>query len=116
MIIVMIRRFVRPDREGQFLTDYRASQPNNPAFLGETLTRLSEDTGLPPGLRSLELSAPSCVTYLNIARWESWSDFLSAFPKSAEGGGFDPDVETAPRERAVFEVKAETVLRQSAER
>src|SRR6266446_4061347 len=53
MVIILIRRFVKPDKETEFLENYRAQQPlNNPAFIGETLTRLVDSSSLPGGLRS----------------------------------------------------------------
>ena len=103
MVIIMIRRFVRPDREVEFLASYRAQSPTaNPAFRGETLTRVSDDTLLPPGLRGLPLNGPTCVTYINIAEWDSWEAFTGQFDVS--GIAFDPDIETAPRQRVVLDV------------
>src|SRR5712691_341644 len=64
MVIILIRRFVKPDKETEFLENYRAQQPlNNPAFIGETLTRLVDSSSLPGGLRSFALGEPSSVTY-----------------------------------------------------
>lgn len=103
MVIVMIRRFVRLDKEADFLQSYRDQKPvNNPAFKGETLTRASDDAALPPGLTNLQLRGEGCVTYINIAKWDSWQAFNAHFDPQV--GVFDPKIETAPRERAVFEV------------
>jgi len=103
MIVVLIRRFVRPDKEKEFLASYRAQKPtDNPAFKGETLTRVCDDSKLPPGLRSLVLNGPACVTYINIAKWDSWDAFAKQFDVNAVGS--DPDIETAARQRMVLDV------------
>lgn len=104
--VIMIRRFVRPDREQEFLASYRAQKPTgNPAFKGETLTKVSESPELPAGLRGLALNGPSCITYLNIAHWDSWEAFADQFDVS--GMGFDPETETAPRQRLALDVMIE---------
>lgn len=103
MVIVMIRRFVRSDKELEFLEKYRADAPSqNPAFRGETLTKVCDEASLPAGLRGLALNGPGCVTYLNVARWDSWGAFAEQFDVS--GVGFDPDTETAARQRIVLDV------------
>jgi hypothetical protein len=105
MVIILIRRFVKPDKEAEFLQNYRAQQPlNNPAFMGETLTRLINDSSLPGGLRSFALDQPPAVTYLNVARWQSWEAFAEHFADQLASGSFNPEIETAPRQRAVVEV------------
>jgi hypothetical protein len=110
MVIILIRRFVKPDKETEFLENYRAQQPlNNPAFIGETLTRLVDSSSLPGGLRSFALGEPSSVTYLNVARWQSWEAFAAQFAEQVSSSiGFDPEIETAPRQRAVLEAIADT--------
>lgn len=106
MVIVLIRRFVRTDREKEFRDTYLAQQPTqNPAFMGETLTRVSDDAAVPAGLRSLFLGEPGCVTYLNVAKWASWQAFADAFDA---GVAFDPEIETAPRQRTVLDVVLDT--------
>ena len=108
MVIILIRRFVRADRVEHFLDTYRRQTPiNNPAFGGETLTRASADTRLPPGLRGFSLSAPGSVTILNIAKWDSWEAFAEEFAAQLQEEtehGFDAEIETAPRQRIVLEV------------
>lgn len=107
MVIILIRRFLRPDKEEEFLAAYRARKPiDNPKFRGETLTRVGSAPDIPPGLRSLALNGPACVTYLNVSKWESWEAFAQQF--DITGAGFDPDMETAPRQRMVLDVMAET--------
>src|ERR1043165_299031 len=104
-VVILIRRFVRADREDKFLEAYRAQKPtSNPAFRGETLTKANAFEGLPPELQGLQLSGSGCVTYLNIARWDSWKEFAKEFAKQLSGAGYDPEIETAPRERAVLGV------------
>lgn len=109
MVIILVRRFVRADKEAEFLKSYRAQQPlQNPAFISETLTRVVEDTALPGGLRSLPLNGISCVTYLNVAHWQSWEAFAEQFADAlASASGFDAEIETAPRQRAVLHVISE---------
>ena len=104
MVIILIRRFVKPDKEAEFLEKYRAQQPlNNPAFMDETLTRLVDNPSLPGELRSFNLSQPLCVIYLNVARWQSWEAFAAHFADQL-ASNFDPEIETVPRQRAVLEV------------
>jgi hypothetical protein len=104
MVIILIRRFIRPDKEAEFLENYRAQQPlNNPAFIDETLTRLVDNSSLPGELRGFALGRPSCVTYLNVARWQSWEAFAEHFAEQLSSS-FDAETETARRQRAVLEV------------
>src|SRR5215831_14354317 len=57
MVVILIRRFVRADKEDEFLRNYLAQKPlENPEFLGETLTRVSDATGMPAGLRGFALN------------------------------------------------------------
>lgn len=103
MVIILIRRFIRPNKVPEFLEKYRAQQPlNNPAFLGETLTRVVDNAVLPKALRTFPLSGPSCVTYLNVANWQSWEAFVKQFADQLDSS-FDPEIETAPRQRAVLD-------------
>jgi hypothetical protein len=105
MVIILIRRFVKLDKEAEFLESYRAQQPlSNPAFKGETLTRLVDGSSLPAGLPSFALGEPSSVTYLNVARWQSWEAFAEHFADQLASGSFNPEIETVPRQRAVVEV------------
>jgi len=105
MVIILIRRFIRPDRVEKFLETYKAQKPvENAAFKGETLTRVVDDSSLPAGLRSFALGGPSSVTYLNVAKWESWEAFAKQFAAQIDAGSFDAEIETAPRQRAVLEI------------
>lgn len=102
MFIIMIRRFVRPDREREFLEAYRADLTNHPDFLGETLTKVSNDAAIPSPMSSLFSDAPPSLAYVNIARWKSWESFAGQCRMTP--GWFDPEIEVAARERAVLEV------------
>ncbi len=103
MVIILVRRFVRSDREKQFLASYRDQAPiDDPAFAGETLTRLNDSADLPTSMKSLPIGAAHCVTYLNIAKWASWSAFERHFAKMPSG--FDPEIETAPAQQAVMNI------------
>jgi hypothetical protein len=101
MVIIFIRRFIRLDKEELFLQGYKDQTPfDNPAFRGETLTKVNSSAELPPRLRSMELAGPDCATYLNIAMWDSWEAFADHFLKNPDD--LDGEIETAPRERAVL--------------
>jgi len=53
MVIFLIQRCARPNKEAEFLESYRKEAPiENPDFIGETLTRLSKED-LPEPMRSL---------------------------------------------------------------
>ncbi len=70
MVIVLICRCVKPDREAEFLASYRAQKPP-PAtvgFIDETLTKIANPATLPEPMRSLPIECENCLTYLNIAR------------------------------------------------
>ena len=103
MLIILVRRFVRPQRLKQFLASYRDQAPiDDPAFLGETLTRLNDSADLPKDMKSLPLGAPNCLTFLNIAKWRSWEAFEKHF--SSAPFGFDPEIEAAPAQQAVMTI------------
>jgi hypothetical protein len=53
-------------------------------------------------MRGLALNGSACVTYINIAKWDSWEAFSKEFDTSKPG--FNPDIETAPRQRAILDV------------
>lgn len=107
MVIVLIRRFIRQDKEKDFLASYGARPSiENPAFRGETLTRVDSTPDLPAGLRSLALNGMGCVTFINASRWTSWSAFAQQF--DITGMGFDPEMETAARQRTVLDVMFDT--------
>jgi hypothetical protein len=103
MVIILIRRFIRFDREQEFLQSYRRQAPNDdPAFHGETLTKVNDGPHVPGDMKSLSLRSPNCLTYLNVARWDSWNACREHFAKA--GVGFDPHIETAPAEQSVLDV------------
>lgn len=69
MVIIVIRRFVRPDRVDEFIAAYQKQSPiNDPAFRGETLARGSERNSLPPALRRLVADETAGVNiYLQVS-------------------------------------------------
>jgi hypothetical protein len=107
MVIIIIRRFVRPDRVDAFIENYRKRAPiNNPAFKGETLARASERSSLPASLRRLVADDAEGVTVINIAKWDSWSAFESQFADELAReavGAFDREIETAPSQRLLLD-------------
>jgi hypothetical protein len=102
MRIVIIRRFVRPDREREFLDDYYSKISKHGAFKGETLTRVATDDDLPAGLTNLFAPVEGCITYLNIARWEEWQPFVGHC--GVTENDMDPDFEVKPRQRIVLDI------------
>ena len=101
MVIVLIRRCVKRDKDEEFLESYNREKPNYPGFIEETLTRLVTLDDLPELMRSLPIGCDDCVTYLNVARWRSAKEFKEHFnPKTMH----DPDIECSDRLRAVFEI------------
>ena len=105
MYVIIIKRFVRLDREEEFLRAYRNDRTSHSDFLGETLTKLSVDEGIPETMASLFSPDPECATYLNIARWKRWDSFVGLCDMTP--GWYDEDIEVAPRERAIFEIVEE---------
>ncbi len=108
MVIIIIRRFVRPDKIDGFIEAYKKQAPvNNPAFKGETLARASERSRLPESLRRLVADDTDGITVINIAKWESWSAFEAQFAEEIareKTGAFDPALETAPSQRMLLDV------------
>ena len=102
MVIVLIRRCVRADRENEFLQTYHRQKPSHPDFIEETLTRVLPGDHLPEPMRSLSLGCPGgCVTYVNVARWKSAESFEAYFkPQTTHDASF----ECADRLRAVLDV------------
>jgi hypothetical protein len=102
MIVVLIRRCVKADRETDFIKSYNREKPTHPGFIDETLTKLDSSKDLPEPMRSLSMGCPlGCITYLNIARWRSAKDFEEAFkPRTMH----DPETECSDRQRAVFDI------------
>ena len=112
MFIIAIRRFVRPDREQEFLAAYRDDRTRHPDFCGETLTKLSGDEAIPPAMATLFTARPGCLTYVNIARWANWNSFVDQCEMSPNS--FDTEIEVAPRERVVLEVVEEVPAAEKA--
>lgn len=103
MVIILIRRCVRPDKVAEFLASYEADSPKGrKGFQRESLTRVNTASELPEALRNYGVAEPDCVTFLNVAEWDSWEDFEEAFHPSVDF--FDKSIETAPRARAVLNV------------
>lgn len=104
MVIVLIRRCVKKDKEAEFVANYKSQKPiDNTAFLGEDLTRLSDPAGLPDAMRSLSIGdcGQDCVTYLNIAKWNSAEEFKAHFkPETTH----DPEIECCDKLRATFDI------------
>jgi hypothetical protein len=108
MVIIVIRRFVRPDRIEAFIEAYQKQAPvENPAFKGETLARATNRDHLPENLRRLVADDTGGVTVINVARWESWAAFASHFADELAGeavGAFNAEIETAPSQRLLLDV------------
>jgi heme-degrading monooxygenase HmoA len=101
MVIVLIRRCVKREKEAEFLANFNREKPNHPDFIDETLTKVSEATDLPEPLRNLPIAGDDCVTYLNVARWKSAAAFNEHFkPRKMH----DPETEVSDRLRAVLEI------------
>lgn len=100
MVIVMIRRCVKRDKEGDFLASYKGQKPDHPDFIDETLTKINNSSELPEPLRSWSIDCGDCVTYVNIARWKSVKSFEAHFkPKTMH----DPKIECSDRIRVVLD-------------
>lgn len=101
MVIVLIRRCIKPDMVKPFLEKYQREKPNHPGFICETLTKLRLEN-LPEPMRGLAygIGCEGCVTYLNVAHWKSAEAFEDHFKPQTM---YDPDIECSPRLRAVFE-------------
>lgn len=107
MIVLLIRRYARPDREAEFLRLFAAQRPvGNPDFLGETLTRIGDGATLPSAVPALLTPVADAVNYLNIARWRSLAAFERQFAAQlAAPGGYDPEIELRRGEIAVLEIE-----------
>jgi hypothetical protein len=104
MVIILIRRCVKPGKEEAFLADYRNNRPNHAGFIRECLTKLSSSETIPEYMRSLpidEWKCGECVTYINVALWKDVESFMNNFEgKTAPS----PDFECQDRLRIAFEV------------
>jgi hypothetical protein len=105
MVIVLIRRCVRPDKEKEFLDRYSKEKPQSSDFLGETLTKVEDSASLPESMRSLPIMGTNCITYLNIASWKSAEAFQQHFDPATM---HDPAIEISDRLRVVLEVSSPT--------
>jgi len=108
MIVVLIRRFVRPEREKEFLGRFQREKPlHDPNFKGEILVRVNDDPSLPEVLRTWKVAEPNCITYVNIAKWDSWKAFAAHFnvdTERASSSNYDPKIETAARQVSILGV------------
>jgi hypothetical protein len=113
MIVVLIRRFVRTDRERDFLARFQREKPTNDEhFKGEILVRVNDDPCLPQALRSWKVGEPNCITYVNIAKWASWQAFAKHFkidPARDPSLNYDPEIETAARQTSILSVRDDDV-------
>lgn len=100
MVIVLIRRSVRPEKEAEFLAAYNREKPVHPDFVSETLTRVSTSGELSASMKSLPIGGDG-VTYVNVATWKSAKSFEECFnPRTMH----DPEIECEDRVRVVLEV------------
>ena len=106
MIVVLIRRFVRRDREKEFLARFQTEKPlNDNHFKGEILLRVNDDPALPEALRSWKVGEPNCITYINVAKWDSWEAFAKHFrvdPAQNPSSNYVRQIETAARQASVL--------------
>jgi hypothetical protein len=102
MFVVLIRRFVRHDREAEFLASYKAQVSDHPDFIEEKLTKMFRDDSVPVNYLNLMHPADGCLNYLNIAYWKDWKSFVGQCV--IKEGQYDADIETRPRERVILEV------------
>jgi hypothetical protein len=101
VVVILTRRCIKPNKEAEFLADYRSHTPDHPGFISQTLTKLQNSAELPEPMRSLPFGCGNCVVYLNIARWQSAADFQEHFKP---GAMHDPRFECSDRLRAVVEI------------
>lgn len=102
--VVLIRRFIRNEREQDFLAWHKAQPaPQREGFMGKTLTRLDDASALPPGLNTFHVGAnPGCATYIMVERWQSVEAFRAYVPKASTSD--QDEFELAPRQRVVLSV------------
>jgi len=104
MVVIVIRRCVRPEREAEFLREYESDRPvDNPAFEGETLVKEYQGP-LQPLLKNFPVTCDKGITYLNIAHWRSVADFENQFPPQ---GNWVSENECCERKRLVFDIVSE---------
>ena len=102
--IVLIRRFIKPTRERDFLAFVKAQPPlDKPGFQGKTLTRVEEIADLPPALNTFHVAGnPGVVTYVMVERWKSVEDFRAYVPNATTSD--QDEFEAAPRQRVILSV------------
>ena len=102
--IVLIRRFIKPERADDFVR-FASEQPavTAPGFRGKTLTRVASGADLPPGLNGFQIAGnPGCVTFVMVERWASIEEFRAYVPKASTA---DQDqFEAWPRQRVILPV------------
>jgi hypothetical protein len=101
MFVVFIRRFVRFDREAEFLASYKAQVSDHPDFIEEKLTKMFYDDAVPVTYLNLMRPVDGCLNYLNIAYWKDWRSFVGQC--AIKEGQYDAELETRPRERVILE-------------
>ena len=102
--IVLIRRFIKPERVDDFIRWVRAQAAvTAPGFLGKTLTRVTAGDELPPGLNGFQIAGnPGCVTFVMVERWASVEQFRAYVPKASTSD--QDEFEAWPRQRVVLPV------------
>jgi|tagenome__1003787_1003787.scaffolds.fasta_scaffold20380533_1 hypothetical protein len=84
----------------KFLARFQSEKPlNDNHFKGEILLRLNEDPSLPEALRSWKVGEPNCITYINVAKWESWEAFARQFTLNRAQ---DPSSNMIPKSRQLL--------------
>lgn len=101
MFVVLIRRFVRLDREAEFLASYKAQVSDHPDFIEETLTKMFHDDAVPVTYLNLMQPVDGCLNYLNVAYWREWRSFVGQCV--IKEGQYDAEIETRARERVILE-------------
>lgn len=102
--IVLIRRFIKPERADDFVRWSRDQSAVTAAgFLGKTLTRVASGADLPPGLTGFQVAGnPGCETFVMVERWASVEAFRAFVPKASTA---DQDAfEAWPRQRVILPV------------
>jgi hypothetical protein len=103
MVIILIRRCIRPEKEAEFIARYKSQTPNHPDFISETLTKVTSREDLPEPMRNLPIACGKGVTYINVAVWKSAESFAESFPPKKT---HEPDIECEDRLRMVLEAVA----------
>jgi len=104
MVIILIRRCVRPEKEKEFLANFK--HPVHSGYIGETLTKVRDPKNLPEPMRSFNVQGENCVTYINVARWKNVECFMECFPPHTP---HDIELETEARVRVVLNVVLDDV-------